>query len=257
MQAVIYNWCKDHRLECTYLPEEIHSQSSLHDISVPLIADRNRDYIFEHSSSSFALSDTSYLSSQVRETDVSKASFTQSLSSLHDISVPLIADRNLDYMVDHSSSSFELSGASYLPYPVRETGVPKTSFAQLYSSANCQLYLSFCNFDKEMFLNFLHELSVLPVELQRKAIEDLKNVLNGENQIWHYMLSNGFIEAFLQFIKNDNAGYTLQTQKNGIQFFLTFLCNSRYGHFLRLYCPCADFSGCLFFVEKTLWTGYK
>ncbi|CAM0912145.1 unnamed protein product [Alopecurus aequalis] len=229
MQAVIYNWCKDHRLECTYLPVQFqdNSLSSLHDISAPLIADRNRDYIFEHSSSSFALSDTSYLSSPVRETDVSKTSYTQSLSSLHDISAPLIADRNMEYMVDHSSSSFELSGAGYLSSPARETGVSKTSFAKLYSNANCQLYLSFCNFDKEMFLNFFHELSVLPVELQRKAIQDLKKFLNGENQIWQYMLSNGFLEAFLQFIKNDNAKYTLQAQKTGIQFFLTFLCNRR------------------------------
>uniref|UniRef100_A0ACD5ZSJ6 Uncharacterized protein n=1 Tax=Avena sativa TaxID=4498 RepID=A0ACD5ZSJ6_AVESA len=226
MQAVIYNWCKDHKPECTYLPEQFHdySQPSLQDISVPLIADRNRDYIFEHSNSSFSLSGASYLSSPVRETDVSKASFTHSLSSLHGISVPLIADRNLDYKADHSSSPF---APSYISSPLREMGVSKASFAKLYSNANCQLYLSFGNFDQEMFLNFFHELSVLPVELQRKAIKDLKNVLNGENQIWQHMLSNGFIEAFLQFIKNDNFRYTLQAQKTGIQFFLTFLCNSR------------------------------
>lgn len=229
MQAVIYNWCRDHKLECTYLPEQFHDYSlpSLHDISAPLIAERNRDYIFEHSNSAFSLSGASYLSSPVRETDVSKASFTHSLSSLRDISVPLIADRNIDYMVDHSNPSFAPSGVNYISSPLRETGVSKTSFAQLYSNSNCQLYLSFCNFDKEMFLNFFHELSVLPVELQRKAIKDLKNVLNGENQIWQYMISNGFMEAFLQFIKNDNVRYTLQAQKTGIQFFLTFLCNSR------------------------------
>lgn len=231
MQAVIYNWCKDHKFECTYLPEQFHDYSlpSLHDISVPLIADRNRDYMFEHSNSSFSLSGASYLSSPVRETDVSKASFTHSLSSLHDISVPLIVERNTNYMDDHKSSSFAPSGSSYISSPPRATGVSKTSFAQLYSNANCQLYLSFCNFDEEMFLNLFHELSVLPVELQRKAIEDLKNILNGENQIWQYMLSNGFIEAFLQFINNDNVGYTLQAQKTGIQFFLTFLCSSRTG----------------------------
>uniref|UniRef100_A0ACD5VC15 Uncharacterized protein n=1 Tax=Avena sativa TaxID=4498 RepID=A0ACD5VC15_AVESA len=230
MQAVIYNWCKDHKLECTYLPEQFHDYSlpSLHDISVPLVADRYRDYIFEHSNSSFSLSGASYLlSSPVRETDVSKASSTHSLSSLHGISVPLIADRNMDYKAEHRSSSFAPSGASYTSSPLRETGVPKASFAKLYSNANCQLYLSFGNFDQEMFLNFFHELSVLPVELQRKAIKDLKNVLNGENQIWQHMLSNGFVEAFLQFIKNDNVRYTLQAQKTGIQFFLTFLCNSR------------------------------
>jgi hypothetical protein len=230
MQAVIYNWCKDHKLECTYMPEQFHDYSlpSLLDISAPLIAGRNKDYIFEHSNSSFSLSGASYLSSLVRETDVSKTSFTHSLSSLQDISLPLITDKNIEYMVDHSSSSFAPSGASHVSSPLRESGVFKTNFAQLYSKANCQLYLSFCNFNKEMFLNFFHELSVLSVELQRKAIQDLKSVLNGETQIWQYMLSNGFIEAFLKFIKNESVGYTLQAQKTGVQFFLTFLCNSRY-----------------------------
>ncbi|XP_040250811.1 U-box domain-containing protein 45 [Aegilops tauschii subsp. strangulata] len=176
MQAVIYNWCKEQKLECTYLPEQFHNYS---------------------------------------------------LSSLHDISAPLIAHKNFDYMVEHSGSSVALSGASYLSSPVRETDEPKTSFTQFYSNVNCQLYLSFCNFDKEMFLNLFQELSELPVELQRQAVKDLKTVLNSENEVWQSMISNGFLEAFLEFLKNDNLSSTLQAQKTGIYFFLTFLCNSR------------------------------
>ena len=179
MQAVIYNWCKEQKLECTYLPEQFHNYS---------------------------------------------------LSSLHDISAPLIAHKNFDYMVEHSGSSVALSGASYLSSPVRETDEPKTSFTQFYSNVNCQLYLSFCNFDKEMFLNLFQELSELPVELQRQAVKDLKTVLNSENEVWQSMISNGFLEAFLEFLKNDNLSSTLQAQKTGIYFFLTFLCNSRYGY---------------------------
>uniref|UniRef100_M8BQ79 RING-type E3 ubiquitin transferase n=1 Tax=Aegilops tauschii TaxID=37682 RepID=M8BQ79_AEGTA len=175
-QAVIYNWCKEQKLECTYLPEQFHNYS---------------------------------------------------LSSLHDISAPLIAHKNFDYMVEHSGSSVALSGASYLSSPVRETDEPKTSFTQFYSNVNCQLYLSFCNFDKEMFLNLFQELSELPVELQRQAVKDLKTVLNSENEVWQSMISNGFLEAFLEFLKNDNLSSTLQAQKTGIYFFLTFLCNSR------------------------------
>ncbi|VAI73580.1 unnamed protein product [Triticum turgidum subsp. durum] len=176
MQAVIYNWCKEQKLECTYLPEQFHNYS---------------------------------------------------LSSLHDISAPLIAHKNFDYMVEHSGSSVALSGASYLSSPVRETDVPKTSFTRFYSNVNCQLYLSFCNFDKEMFLNLFQELSELPVELQRQSVKDLKAVLNSENEVWQSMISNGFLEAFLEFLKNDNLRSTLQAQKTGIYFFLTFLCNSR------------------------------
>ncbi|XP_048540778.1 U-box domain-containing protein 7-like [Triticum urartu] len=176
MQAVIYNWCKEQKLECTYLPEQFHNYS---------------------------------------------------LSSLHDISAPLIAHKNFDYMIEHSGSSVALSGASYLSSPVRETDVPKTSFTRFYSNVNCQLYLSFCNFDKEMFLNLFQELSELPVELQRQSVKDLKAVLNSENEVWQSMISNGFLEAFLEFLQNDNLRSTLQAQKTGIYFFLTFLCNSR------------------------------
>ncbi|KAM3209686.1 hypothetical protein ACQJBY_064018 [Aegilops geniculata] len=176
MQAVIYNWCKEQKLECTYLPDQFHNYS---------------------------------------------------LSSLHDISAPLIAHKNFDYMVEHGGSSVALSGASYLSSPVSETDVPKTSCTRFYSNVNCQLYLSFCNFDKEMFLNLFQELSELPVELQRQAVKDLKTVLNSENEVWQSMISNGFLEAFLEFLKNDNLRSTLQAHKTGIYFFLTFLCNSR------------------------------
>lgn len=176
MKAVICNWCKDHELECTYLPEQFHSYS---------------------------------------------------LSSLHNVSAPLIAEKTRDYIADQSSSSFALSGASYVSSPMRETEESKANCTQFSWNANYKLYLSFCNFDKEMFLSFFHELSELPTELQSKAVKDLKIVLNSENQIWRSMISNGFLEAFLEFLKNDNGRCTAQAQKTGIQFFLAFLSNSR------------------------------
>jgi len=90
------------------------------------------------------------------------------------------------------------------------------------------LYLSFCNFDKAMFLDFFHELSELPLELQTKAVKDLKTVLNGENQIWYSTVCNGFLEAFHDFLKNNRGRYTLQARRAGIQFFLAFLSSGRY-----------------------------
>ncbi|CAN6207759.1 unnamed protein product [Urochloa humidicola] len=178
MKAVIYNWCKDHELDCNYLPEQFDS--------------------------------TWY-----------------SVSSLHSVSAPLIADNNTEYMVDYSSSSFGLSGASYTSSPMREAEQSKASFNQFYSNANYQLYLSFCNFDKAMFLGFFHELSELPLELQSKAVKDLTIILNSENQIWRSMVCNGFLEAFHEFLKNDSGRYTLQARRAGIQFFLAFLTSGR------------------------------
>ncbi|KAF0904361.1 hypothetical protein E2562_033567 [Oryza meyeriana var. granulata] len=150
-----------------------------------------------------------------------------SLSSLHNISAPLIAGKMREYMSDHSSSSFALSGVSYVSSPMRETEDSRANFTQFFSNAYYQLFLSFSNFNKEMFLNFFYELSELPMELQAKAVRDFKSVLNGEYQIWRSMISNGFLEAFLEFLKNDNRRCTMEAQRTGIQFFLAFLCNSR------------------------------
>ncbi|XP_006656088.1 U-box domain-containing protein 6-like [Oryza brachyantha] len=150
-----------------------------------------------------------------------------SLSSLHNISAPLIAGTTREYMSDHSASSFALSGASYVSSPIRETEDSRTNSTQFFSNAYYQLYLSFSNFNKEMFLIFFYELSELPRELQAKAIRDFKSVLNGEYQIWRSMISNGFLEAFLEFLKNDSGRCTMEAQRTGIQFFLAFLRNSR------------------------------
>lgn len=177
MKAVICNWCTDHGLERTYLPDKFQSYS---------------------------------------------------VSSLNNVSAPLITGKNRDYMVDYSSSSFGLSSFGYAASPVRDAEQSKANFDRFYSNANYQLYFSFWTFDKTMFLGFFHDLSELPVELQSKAAKDLKNALSGENQIWHSMVSNGFLEAFHEFLKNDSGRYTVQALKAGIQFFLAFISSGRY-----------------------------
>lgn len=150
-----------------------------------------------------------------------------SVSSLHNVSAPLITEKNRDCMV-YNSSSYGLSASSYMSSPMREAEQSKASFDQFYSNANYQLYFSFCNFDKAMFMGFFHELSELPLELQSKAVKDLKTILNGENQIWHSMVCNGFLEGFHEFLKDDSGRCTLQTRRVGIQFFLAFLFSGRY-----------------------------
>uniref|UniRef100_A0A0D9WQ56 RING-type E3 ubiquitin transferase n=1 Tax=Leersia perrieri TaxID=77586 RepID=A0A0D9WQ56_9ORYZ len=160
-------------------------------------------------------------------TSSSEQFHSYSLSSLHNISAPLISGTTREYMSDHSSSSLALSATSYVSSPMRETEESRANYTQFFSNAYYQLYLSFSNFNKEMFLNFFYELSELPMELQAKAVKDFKSVLNGECQIWHSMISNGFLEAFLEFLKNDNGRCTMEAQRTGIQFFLAFLRNSR------------------------------
>ncbi|KAG8075935.1 hypothetical protein GUJ93_ZPchr0006g42033 [Zizania palustris] len=173
MRAVIFNWCKDHVLECTS-PEQFHSYS---------------------------------------------------LSSLHDVSSSLIAGTR-KYMADHSGSYLAFSG-SYVSSPIREIEESRANFTRFISNTDFQWHLSFTNFNKEMFLSFFYELSELPMELQVKAVRDLKSVMNGEYQICRSMISNGFLEAFLDFLKNDNGRCTVEALRSGIQFFLAFLHCSR------------------------------
>lgn len=152
-----------------------------------------------------------------------------SMSSLHNVSVPLIAGKVRDFVIDHSTSSVALSEASYMSdsYHVRDMEEPKDSFSQFSWSADYQECLSFRNFNQDKFLRFFYELSKLPLELQDRSIGDLKIILNEENEASCAMVSNGFVEAFFDFLMNEDGSYSMQAQKVGFQFFRVFLSNSR------------------------------
>ncbi|OEL18153.1 U-box domain-containing protein 6, partial [Dichanthelium oligosanthes] len=151
-----------------------------------------------------------------------------SMSSLHNVSVPLIAGKDNSFVIDHSNTSFALSDASYVSNASHARDVEDSKDISQFSwNADYQKYLSFHNFNQEMFLRFFHELSMLPLELQDKSIKDLKNVLDYENEVSYAMVSNGFVKAFLEFLRNDTGSYSVQAQKAGFQFFLAFLSNSR------------------------------
>ncbi|KAF0934895.1 hypothetical protein E2562_028893 [Oryza meyeriana var. granulata] len=152
-----------------------------------------------------------------------------SMSSLHNVSVPLIAGKVRDFVIDHSTSSVALSDASYMSDSshVRDMEEPKDSFSQFSWNADYQECLSFRNFNQEKFLRFFRELSKLPLELQDRSIGDLKNILDEENEVSCAMISNGFVEAFLDFLMNEDGSYSMQAQKVGFQFFHVFLSNSR------------------------------
>uniref|UniRef100_A0A0D9VK02 RING-type E3 ubiquitin transferase n=1 Tax=Leersia perrieri TaxID=77586 RepID=A0A0D9VK02_9ORYZ len=152
-----------------------------------------------------------------------------SMSSLNNVSVPLIAGKVRDFVIDHSTSSLALSDASYMSDSshVRDMEDPKDSFSQFSWNADYQECLSFRNFNQDNFLTFLCELSKLPLELQDRSIGDLKNILDDDNEVSCAMVSNGFVEAFLDFLTNDDGSYSMQAKKVGFQFFHVFLSNSR------------------------------
>ncbi|KAL5212396.1 hypothetical protein ABZP36_023243 [Zizania latifolia] len=152
-----------------------------------------------------------------------------SVSSLHNVSVPLIAGKVRDFVIDHSNSSVVFSDASYMSDSsyTRDMEEPKDRFSQFSWNADYQKCLSFRNFDQDKFLRFFCELSKLPLELQDKSIEDLRNILDDENEVSCAMVSNGFVEAFLDFLMNDSGRCSMQTQKVGFQFFHVFLSKNR------------------------------
>ncbi|KAG2653330.1 hypothetical protein PVAP13_1NG450200 [Panicum virgatum] len=151
-----------------------------------------------------------------------------SMSSLHNVSVPLIARKDISFAIDHSNTSFALSDASYVSNASHARDMEDSkNISQFSWNTDYQKYLSFHHFNQEMFLRFFHELSMLPLELQDKSVKDLKNVLDYENEVSYVMVSNGFVEAFLEFLRNDTGSHSVQAQKAGFQFFLAFLSNSR------------------------------
>ncbi|KAI4963281.1 hypothetical protein ZWY2020_015114 [Hordeum vulgare] len=132
-----------------------------------------------------------------------------SMSSLHNVSVPLIAGNSRNFVIDHNSSSVAFSDASYVS--------DSSHFSQLSWSADYQKYLSFHNFNQAMFLTFFCELS----------IKDLKSILHNDDDVSWAMISHGFVEAFLEFLRNDSSSYSMKAQQAGLHFFLNFLSNSR------------------------------
>ncbi|KAL6633693.1 hypothetical protein ACP70R_026364 [Stipagrostis hirtigluma subsp. patula] len=152
-----------------------------------------------------------------------------SMSSLHNVSVPLIAGKASGFVIDHSNSSVALSDGSFVSDAshVRDIEEPKDNSPQFSWNTDYQKHMSFNNFNQDMFVRFFDELAMLPLELQVKSIKDLKNILDDENEVSYTMISNGFVEAFLEFLRNDSGIYNVEARKAGFQFFLAFLSNSR------------------------------
>lgn len=155
-----------------------------------------------------------------------------SIASLRNVSAALLDGSGGDYMLqsDHSSVSLFSSDASYCSDSSHVKGMEslKDNRAPLFSWSDdylrCQ---SFCNFSHEMYLRFFAKLCELPLDHREKAVEDLKILLEGDEEICYAMLSNGFAEALMTYLKNAYILSDIHAQRTGAQVFLAFLSNNR------------------------------
>lgn len=168
-------------------------------------------------------------STPIQSWDPSRCS---SIASLRNVSAALLDGSSVDYMLqsDHSSASLFSSDASYCSDSSHVKGIEslKDNRAPLFSWSDdylsCQ---SFCNFSHEMYLRFFAKLCELPLDHRDKAVEDLKILLEGDEEICYAMLSNGFAEALMTHLRNAYNLSDIHAQRTGAQVFLAFLSNNR------------------------------
>ncbi|CAL9189902.1 unnamed protein product [Musa hybrid cultivar] len=160
-------------------------------------------------------------------------SHSYSISSLKNVSAPLLDGSIRHYFLqnDHSNVSFISSDASYCsesPH-VNSTNNVEDDYAHFFSwSDDYQQCQSFSNFNHEMFLRFFCRLLELPIDVQDKAVENVKSLLESDEEMAHAMLSNGFAEALISVLKNACEMANAQAMKNGNKLLLAFLNKNRW-----------------------------
>ncbi|KAJ3683341.1 hypothetical protein LUZ60_013568 [Juncus effusus] len=141
-----------------------------------------------------------------------------SVSSLKNVCVSLLEGRIENY--DNSSTN-----SSDLSKPEDQSEICSQFFFPW--STDYGTDGNFSRFNPEKFVNFLKDLSLLKREKREKAVEDVKMVLEGEIETCYLMLSNGFGEGLIEFLKISRDLSDEIAQKIGAQLFLAFLRNNR------------------------------
>ncbi|KAK8939254.1 U-box domain-containing protein 5 [Platanthera zijinensis] len=139
---------------------------------------------------------------------------------------------NRDCLIESERNiSSSYSGSSFCSDSSHDADIqnPNNDCAQLFTWSNdYQKYQSFSSFSQDMYLKFLFELSELPTLQQVKAVDDIKNFLEG-NEVTHCdMLSSGFAEALVKFLKKARSLFDLDAQRSGAQIFLALFTNKRW-----------------------------
>lgn len=155
-----------------------------------------------------------------------ESSHSSSISSLKNVSAALLYGNIGDHILQnsHSDASFVSSDATYFPDSSENS---ENSHAQMFPwSVDYRNCSSFSNFSHDMFVRFFGELSELQSELQGKALDDLKILLEDDTTCYA-MLSNDFTGALMTFLDNTKDQSNVQAQKLGAHILLTFQSKSR------------------------------
>jgi U-box domain len=203
-----------------------------------LIASWHRDYSMKSSQAevqsavkSVNSQGKSVLGSESRSFSLSESQY--SITSLRDVSTPVIRNkvRDLSFQYDHSNTSIASSDSSFISESSRvfkgTEGFSGTLYELFLWSCDFQNHGSFCKFNREMFSTFLFDLSQLELEVRNKAVEEFKIVLKGDEETIYSMVSNGFVEELIEFLKSCNQRHDLEAQRTGLQLFLAFFNISR------------------------------
>uniref|UniRef100_A0A1D1XVU0 RING-type E3 ubiquitin transferase n=2 Tax=Anthurium amnicola TaxID=1678845 RepID=A0A1D1XVU0_9ARAE len=148
-----------------------------------------------------------------------------SISSLKNIPAPFLDGRTADFSVqsDHSNISVLSSAASDSDSSCMRNIESSLLFSCNDDHKKCQ---PFSNFSCDRYLKLFSNLSELTSKSQSEALEYFKVNLRSEKTC-HSMLSDGFVDALIQFLKDAYLLSNVRAQKTGAQILLTFLNHSR------------------------------
>lgn len=171
------------------------------------------------------------LGSESRSFSLSEGQY--SVTSLRDVSTPVIRGkvRDLPFQFDHSSTSIASSDSSFISdssHVFKGTeGLSGTLHKLFHWSCDFQNNGSFCKFNREMFSRFFFDISQLELEVRTKAVEEFKIALKGDEELIYSMVSNGFVEELIEFLRSCGERCDLEAQRTGLQLFLAFFSKSR------------------------------
>ncbi|WOL03855.1 U-box domain-containing protein 5 [Canna indica] len=154
-----------------------------------------------------------------------------SISSLNNVSAALLDGRTGFFLQsDHSNVSFISSDASYCSDSSHVNGIKgaKDNHSHVFSwigdHQQCQ---SFSDFNHDFFHRSFSMLLELPNDVQGKALENVKILLESDEEISHAILSDGFTEALISFMKSAREMSNIQAMKTGSRLFLAILSKNR------------------------------
>ncbi|WOL00373.1 U-box domain-containing protein 5 [Canna indica] len=161
-----------------------------------------------------------------------EASHSYSISSLKNVSAALLDGSIGPYFLQNDSSnvSFISSDASYCSDSSHVNFTENSEINHNFLFSWCDDYQqcqSFSNFSHEMFLRFFHRLLELPSDVQGRAVEDVKVLLESDEEISYVMLTNGFAEALISVMKNALEISNIPAMKTGTKLFLALLSLNR------------------------------